>query len=49
MYPKNPKGTQVFVGSMNIGYDIYYIRHCQDWNPQPVPYFHIPGVISRCA
>ena len=23
MYPENPEGTQVIVGSMNMGYDIY--------------------------
>ena len=23
MYPENPEGTQVIVGSMNKGYDIY--------------------------
>ena len=23
MYPENPKGTQVILGSVNMGYDIY--------------------------
>ena len=27
MYPENPKGTQVIVGSMNMGYDIIYISN----------------------
>ena len=37
MYPENPEGTQVIVGSMNMGYIILYIRHCQESNSQPVP------------
>ena len=35
--PENPEGTQVIVGSMNMGYIILYIRHCQESNSQPVP------------
>ena len=35
MYPENPEGTQVIVGSMHMGYR--YIRHCQESNSQPVP------------
>ena len=34
MYPENPEGTQVIVGSMKHG---IYIRHCQESNSQPVP------------
>ena len=37
MYPENPEGTQVIVGSMNMGYLYIYIRHCQESNSQPVP------------
>ena len=39
MHPENPEGTQVIVGSMNMGYDVY-IRHRQEIpgsNSQPVP------------
>ena len=36
MYPENPEGTQVIVGSMNMGY-ILYIRQCQELNLRPVP------------
>ena len=36
IYPENPEGTQVIVGSMNMGYGLY-IRHCQESNSQPVP------------
>ena len=35
MYPENPEGTQLIVGSMNMGY-IIYIWHCQESNSQPV-------------
>ena len=37
MYTGNPEETQVIIGSMNMGYDIAYIRHCQESNSQPVP------------
>ena len=37
MYPENHEDTQVIVGSMNMGYIILYIRHCQESNSQPVP------------
>ena len=33
MYPENPKGTQVIVGSVNIG----YISDTAKSNSQPVP------------
>ena len=32
MYPENPEGTRVILGSMNM----WYIRHCQESNSQPV-------------
>ena len=35
VYPENPDGTQVIVGSMNMGYDSN-IQHCQDSNSQPI-------------
>ena len=34
MYPENPKGTQVIISSVNMGYDIY-IRCNQDTNTKP--------------
>ena len=38
MYPENPGGTQVTVGSMNMDMVYNYIRHCQESNSQPVPF-----------
>ena len=35
MYPENPVGTHVIVGSLNE--HGIYIRHCQESNSQPVP------------
>ena len=34
MNSENPEGTQVIVGSMNMG----YFRRCQESNSQPVPF-----------
>ena len=36
VYPENPGGARVIVGSLNMGSDIF-IRHYQDLNSQPVP------------
>ena len=34
MYPENSEGTQVIVGSMNMGFILHY---CQESNSQSVP------------
>ena len=46
MFPENPEGTQLIVGSMNMGRwsvaanytttDMIYIRHCQESNSQSI-------------
>ena len=37
MYPENPEGTQVIVGSMNNVEHGIYILHCHESNSEPVP------------
>ena len=48
MYPENPEGTQVIVGSMNMGYisDIYQTTH-NLFRPkrEPIPLGHSDGHI----